>query len=239
MKITIGHLYPDMLNLYGDSGNVSALTHRLTARGIDVGIKRYSIDDNIDFSALDIVFIGGGGDRENLTVCESLKKQKDELIRYAEDGGVILAACGGFEILGKYYQTANAEVEGVGLLDIFTEYDENKLIGNVVLESELLGTTVVGFENHNGRVNIGGCTPLGKVLAGFGHDGNGAEGVVYKNVIATYLHGPLLPKNPVLADYIVKKAVERQLGESVTLPDIDDTLEIAAHDYAVGRFVNK
>lgn len=239
MKITIGHLYPDMLNLYGDSGNVATLTRRLIARGIDVGIKKYSINDEVDFSALDIVYIGGGGDRENFSVCESLKKQRDNLVAYAEDGGVILAACGGFEILGKYYKTADDTVEGVGLLDICTEYDEHKLIGNVVVESELLGATVVGFENHNGRVDIGGYTPLGKNLAGFGHDGKGTEGLVYKNVIATYLHGPLLPKNPVLADYIIKKAVEKQLGETVELPEIDDTLENAAHDYIIGRFINK
>ncbi len=238
MKITIAHLYPDMLNLYGDWGNIVTLKHRLEARGIEVQVKTYAIDEDIDFTSTDIVFIGGGGDREQATVCSRLRELKDNLIAYAEDGGVILAVCGGFEILGKYYKTAADTVEGVGLLDITTEYSDDKLIGNVVIESDLIGSTIVGFENHSGRVDIGALSPLGKVLAGSGHDGKGTEGVVYKNVIATYLHGPLLPKNPALADYIIARAMERRYGEADLAP-IDDAMEMAAHDYAVGRFVNK
>lgn len=238
MKITIAHLYPDMLNLYGDSGNIVTLKHRLEARGIEAEIKTYALEDEIDFESTDIVFIGGGGDREQLAVCGRLCEIKDKLISYAENGGVILAVCGGFEILGKYYKNSDGTVEGVGLLDITTEYKGDKLIGNVVIESELIGTTIVGFENHGGRVDIGSHNPLGKVIAGFGHDGKGYEGVAYKNVIATYLHGPLLPKNPVLADYIIARATERKYG-TAELSCIDDTLETAAHDYAVGRFSGK
>lgn len=238
MKITIAHLYPDMLNLYGDWGNIVTLKHRLEARGIEAEVRAYDIEEDIDFSSTDIVFIGGGGDREQMTVCKRLRELKDNLISYAEDGGVILAVCGGFEILGKYYKTDADTIEGVGLLDITTEYSAHKLIGNVVIDSELIGSTIVGFENHSGRVDIGELPPLGKALAGFGHDGKGTEGVVYKNVIATYLHGPLLPKNPALADYIIARAMERRYGK-VDLAPIDDAMEIAAHDYAVGRFVNK
>ncbi|MBQ6998745.1 MAG: glutamine amidotransferase [Clostridia bacterium] len=238
MKITIAHLYPDMLNLYGDSGNIATLKHRLVSRGIDAEIKTYVIEDDIDFENTDIVFIGGGGEREQLTVCNRLKEISSDLKAYAENGGVILAVCGGFEVLGKYYKTASATVEGAGVLDITTDYCDKKFVGNAVIESDLIGTTIVGFENHSGRVDIGTHTPLGKVLCGFGHNGKGAEGVVYKNVIATYLHGPLLPKNPVLADYILSKAIEKRYGTADLAP-IDDTLEIAAHDYAVGRFLSK
>jgi len=149
-----------------------------------------------------------------------------------------VAVMGGFEVLGKFYKTESATVEGAGVLDITTQYVSNKSVGNVVIKSDIIGTTIVGFENHSGRVDIGAHTPLGKVLAGFGHDGKGTEGVIYKNVIATYLHGPLLPKNPVLADYILAKAIEKRYGETELAP-LDDTLEIAAHDYAVGRFASE
>lgn len=238
MKITIAHLYPDMLNLYGDSGNIATLKYRLEARGIDAEVKAYAIEDDIDFENTDIIFIGGGGEREQLAVSNRLKELSAPLKAYAENGGVILAVCGGFEVLGKFYKTESATVEGAGVLDITTQYVSNNSVGNVVIKSDIIGTTIVGFENHSGRVDIGTHTPLGKVLAGFGHDGKGTEGVIYKNVIATYLHGPLLPKNPVLADYILAKAIEKRYGETELAP-LDDTLEIAAHDYAVGRFASE
>ncbi|MBR2476569.1 MAG: glutamine amidotransferase [Clostridia bacterium] len=234
MKITIAHLYPDMLNLYGDSGNILTLKYRLNARGIEADVISYNIDDDIDFSSADIILIGGGGEREQLTVCNRLREMKDKLIAYAEDGGVILAVCGGFEVLGSSYTTPDGTVEGVGLLDITTRYVKDKIIGNAVIESELFGT-VVGFENHSGIVDIGAHSPLGKVISGNGADGKGSEGVIYKNVIATYLHGPVLPKNPRLADYIISKAMERRYGKTELTP-LDDTIEMAAHDYAVGRF---
>lgn len=234
MKITIAHLYPDMLNLYGDSGNILALKYRLNARGIEADVISYNIDDDIDFSSADIILIGGGGEREQLSVCNRLREMKDKLISYAEDGGVILAVCGGFEVLGRNYTTPDGTAEGVGLLDITTLYGKDKIIGNVVVESELFGT-VVGFENHSGIVDIGNHTPLGTVISGRGADGKGNEGVIYKNVIATYLHGPLLPKNPRLADYIISKAMERRYGVA-ELANLDDAVELEAHNYAVGRF---
>ncbi len=238
MKITIAHLYPDMLNLYGDSGNIATLKYRLEARGIDALVKAYAIEDDIDFENTDIIFIGGGGEREQLAVSNRLKELSSDLKAYAENGGVILAVCGGFEVLGKLYKTESATIEGAGVLDITTQYADNKSVGNIVIKSDIIGTTIVGFENHSGSVDIGTHTPLGKVLAGVGHDGKGAEGVIYKNVIATYLHGPLLPKNPVLADYILAKAIEKRYG-SAELAPLDDTLEIAAHNYAVGRFASE
>ncbi len=238
MKITIAHMYPDMLNLYGDGGNIAALYHRLAARGIEPVIKAYAIDEDIDFEGTDIIFIGGGGDRENRTACDRLKGQREGLSAYVEDGGVVLAVCGGFELLGKSCETADGEVEALGILNCTAKYNKDKIIGNIVLESELIGTTIVGFENHSCRMDIGENMPLGTVLSGVGNDGSGAEGAVYKNVIATYLHGPLLPKNPALADYIITKAIERKHGK-VELPPIDDEAETAAHDYIVGRFISK
>ena len=235
MKITIGHLYPEFLNLYGDMGNILSLKHRLTARGIDAEIKTFYIDDEIDFSALDIVYIGAGGEKEQKTVCKKLCQIKDALISYAEGGGVILAVCSGLEILGKHYETQHETIEGVGLLDVITKYNSSKAVGNIVIENEIFGT-IVGFENHAGVVETS-LSPLGRVICGVG-SGNNTEGVIYKNVIATYIHGPLLPKNPVLADYIVKNALENKGYES-ELSEIDDGLEIDAHNYAVGRFVNK
>lgn len=239
MKIIVGHIFPDILNLYGDAGNIAAIKYRLEKRGVEVEIKQYSIDDEIDFSGLDIVFIGGGGEREQKTACEKLFLKRDKLVQFAEDGGVVLAFCGGFEIIGKSYSTADETIEGAGVLDITTVCGEKRHIGNVLLESELLCTTVVGFENHSGIINIGNYTPLGKIVKGFGNNGeDGTEGVVYKNVVATYLHGPLLPKNPVLTDYILKKALEKKYGE-VELSPLDDDAEIMAHEYMAGRIRGK
>lgn len=234
MKITIGHLYPEMLNLYGDAGNIVTLKHRLNARGIECEIKTFSLSDEIDFSSLDIVYLGGGGEKEQLAVLKRLMEIKDDITTYAEDGGVLLGVCSGFELLGKTIKTRSETFDAVGILDAFTEYNDTKAIGNIVIESEIAGK-VVGFENHFGTVKTS-CAPLGKVLSGAGGNGDGCEGAVYKNVVATYIHGPLLPKNPSLADYIIKKAIERKDTE-MSLADLDDTLENLAHDYAVGRFL--
>lgn len=239
MEITIAHLYPDLLNLYGDRGNIITLERRLEARGITANTVSYELSDKIDFSGTDIAFVGGGSDREQQLVCGIMCEMKNELKSYAEDGGTIVAVCGGYQLLGDYYQLENEKIPGTGLLDIYTEQGKGRLIGNVVLESEYVGSTIVGFENHGGRTYIGSHTPLGKVLYGNGNDDkSGYEGVVYKNVVATYLHGPLLPKNPILADKILKNAVERKYG-SADFDDIDDTLETKAHEYIVNRFVKK
>lgn len=239
MEITIAHLYPDLLNLYGDRGNIITLERRLEARGITANTVSYELSDKIDFSGTDIVFVGGGSDREQQLVCGRMCEMKNELKSYAEDGGTIVAVCGGYQLLGDYYQLESEKIPGTGLLDIYTEQGKGRLIGNVVLESEYVGSTIVGFENHGGRTYIGSHTPLGKVLYGNGNDDkSGYEGVVYKNVVATYLHGPLLPKNPILADKILKNAVERKYGNA-DFADIDDTLETQAHEYIVNRFVKK
>jgi len=237
LKIVIGHLFNDLLNLYGDKGNIAALKNRMEQRGIDVEVKTYGINDDINFDELDIVFIGGGSDREQLLVCNRLKEIKSDLTQYVEDNGVLIAVCGGYQLLGHYYQLEDEKIEGLGILDIYTEQKNPRLIGNIILESDIINTTVVGFENHGGRTYINNHTPLGKVVYGNGNnDSKDFEGVVYKNVIATYLHGPLLPKNPILTDYIIKCAILNK-DKDFSLCEIDSEYELKAHNYIIERFL--
>ncbi len=237
MKLTIGHLYPDLLNLYGDRGNITALQIRAEQRGIQADVLPVSLKDDIDFSSLDIVFIGGGSDREQLLVCNRLRELQTDIARYVEDNGVLVAVCGGYQLLGSYYKLKEETIPGLEILDIYTVQENGRLIGNIILESDLINSTIVGFENHGGRTYIGNHTPLGKVKYGHGNNGkDGLEGVVYKNVIATYLHGPLLPKNPKLTDRILQNALTRRYG-AVSLQPLNDTYEIAAHNYILERFL--
>ncbi len=240
MKLTIGHLYPDLLNLYGDRGNIQCLMKRCLWRGIEAETIAFELDDKIDFSNLDIVLLGGGSDREQMLVCEKLKEIQKDFKEYVEQGGVVIAICGGYQLLGNYYKTDMGTIEGLSLVDMYTEQGEDRLIDNIVLQSELFDMPIVGFENHGGRTFIGKNKPLGKVLYGSGNDGkSGYEGVVYKNVIGTYLHGPLLPKNPQLADELILRALKKKYGEDVTLSPLDDSQEKAANDYIYNRFVKK
>ena len=226
MKITIGHLYPDLLNLYGDRGNIQCLMKRCLWRGIEAETIAYELDDRIDFSKLDIVLLGGGSDREQMLVCEKLKEIQKDFKAYVEDNGVVIAICGGYQLLGNYYKTDQGMIEGLKLVDMSTEQGKGRLIGNIVMQSDLFDMPIVGFENHGGRTTIGNNRSLGKVLSGYGNDGqSGEEGVVYKNVIGTYLHGPLLPKNPQHADLLIK------------LEKLDDSEEQEANSYIFHRFV--
>ena len=236
-KLTIGHLYPDLLNLYGDRGNIQCFRKRLEWRGMEAEVIPFLSGEKIDFSKLDIVLLGGGSDREQELVCGFLKDIKDDFKAYVEDGGVVLAVCGGYQLLGKYYKTNKKTIEGLSILDITTEWQPERLIRNIVLNSPLFEQPVVGFENHGGRTYLNGNKPFGKVLYGAGNDGkSGYEGVVYKNVIGTYLHGPLLPKNPQVSDYLIQKALERKYGEVQLMP-LDDSQEKEANDYIYHRFV--
>lgn len=238
MEIKILHLYPDLLNLYGDKGNIECFRKRLMWRGIDVDVVQYTCDDTgFDLSDVDIVFIGGGSDREQKIVCHRLLEHKEKLKAYVEDNGTLVAVCGGYQLLGKYYKLENETIEGLDILDIYTEQGKKRLIGNIVLESDFLNEKIVGFENHGGRTYIGNHTPLGKVVHGYGNDEKaGVEGVVYKNVVATYLHGPLLPKNPSLCDYILSNAIKRKYPDFTGLSNIDDELEKLANRYIENRF---
>lgn len=238
MKVTIGHLYPDLLNLYGDRGNIQCLMKRCQWRGIEAETIEYRIGDKIDFSELDIVLLGGGSDREQKLVCEKLQSIQKDFKSYVEDNGVVIAVCGGYQLLGNYYKTGTDFMEGLKLVDLYTEQGEGRLIYNVVIKSELFERPVVGFENHGGRTYIKNNKSFGKVLYGYGNDGkSGEEGVHYKNVIGTYLHGPLLPKNPHVADHLIRMALQRQTGNQTELEPLDDRQEIEANQYIINRFV--
>lgn len=238
MRVTIGHLYPDLLNLYGDRGNIQCLKKRCEWRGIQVSIREYQLEDEIDFSELDIVLLGGGSDREQRLVCERLQEIREDFKAYVEGNGVVIAVCGGYQLLGKYYQTEEGIIPGLELVDLYTEQKEGRLIDNIILKSDLFEMPVVGFENHGGRTYIGKNRPLGRVLYGSGNDGeSGYEGVVYKNVIGTYLHGPLLPKNPQICDYLIQKALERKTGGPVTLKQLDDRQEKEANYFMVDQLI--
>lgn len=235
MRLKIAHLYPDLLNLYGDMGNIITIKKRCEWRNIEIQADSIYGNEKINFTDYDLVFLGGGSDREQLLVRDKLFSMKKEINSYVNDGGVLLAVCGGYQLLGSYYKLEKETIQGLEILNVQTEIGKTRLISDVVLENDKFGT-IVGFENHGGRTNINEHTPLGKVLYGNGNNGkDGKEGVIYKNVIATYLHGSLLPKNPVLADYIIQKMLEMR-GMPTTLSPIDDSFEMSAHKYIVDRF---
>ena len=236
MKLTIAHLYPDLLNLYGDRGNIACLAQRLKWRDMEAEVVEVMADDEADFSKYDIVLLGGGSDKELVTVCEKLKAVQPEFKEYVENGGVVLALCGGYEILGKYFTNTEGKKEGLGLLDMHTELGEERMFANVIMESDLVSMPVVGFTNHSGRTFIGENKAFAKVSVGYGNEGvNGSEGVSYKNVIGTYLYGPLLPKNPEVTDWLLTRALEKKYGEAELSP-LDDSVEKAGNKYICKRF---
>ena len=236
MKLTIGHLYPDLLNLYGDRGNIRCMQKRCEWRGIEAEVLGFQLSEKIDFTKLDIVLLGGGSDREEKIVCTRLQEIREEFHSYVEDGGSVIAVCGGYQLLGHYYDTPEGRMKGLSLVDLYTVQGTPRLISNIVLKSDAFPYEIVGFENHGGRTFINGNRPLGKVVCGSGNnDTDGTEGILYKNVVGTYLHGPLLPKNPHVCDYLLKNALERRYGR-VSLPQLDDTQEREANAYIVQRF---
>lgn len=232
MELNICHLYPDLLNVYGDFGNILVLKHRAEKRNIKVNIIETSINDKFDKDLYDITFFGGGQDYEQSIVSSDIFNTKQEDIRdYIENGKVLLAICGGYQLLGKYYITSNGEkLDGLDILNIYTEACDDRFIGNTAIYNEEYDETYVGFENHSGRTYINDLKPLGKVLYGYGNNGkDGFEGCVYKNTYGTYFHGSLLSKNPELADRMIETALSKKYG-SVKLEPIDDTLEIKAKE---------
>lgn len=237
-SIRIAHLYPELLNLYGDSGNILVLRRRLEWRHLACELQEVHVGERPSFTHTDIVFIGGGSDREQKIVCDWLLAQKSELKAYVEDGGVVAAVCGGYQLLGHSYLMGDQEVEGLGLVDLYTDRAEPRLIGNIAIESRISPQPIVGYENHGGRTHLGSnVESLGRVLYGHGNDGiNGHEGCIYKNVIGTYIHGPLLPKNPGVADYLLRQALLRQ-GVEDSLALLDDTQELAANTIMFERLM--
>jgi lipid II isoglutaminyl synthase (glutamine-hydrolysing) len=232
--LRIAHLYADEMNIYGDRGNILTLQKRAQWREIPVEIRAIGRGPAPDLSDIDLIFWGGGQDRDQELVFRDAAVHKVEAIRSAIAGGaVVLAVCGGYQLLGEYYVTADGKkLPGLGLVDMHTVPGPKRNIGNIVIETIDLGlrpSTLVGFENHSGKTYLGtGLTPLGRVLRGAGNNGeDGTEGVAAGNVFGTYLHGSLLPKNPHFADLLIERALRRH--GSLLLPALDDRIELAAH----------
>lgn len=237
-SLRIAHLYPELLNLYGDSGNILVLRKRLEWRGMEPDVYEVHVGDTPSFADVDIAFIGGGSDREQKIVCDFLLEEKAELKAFVEDGGVLGAVCGGYQLLGESYLMGEERVPGLELVDLYTDRGEPRIIGNIAIDSPISPQPIVGYENHGGRTHLGpGVTPLGKVLYGRGNDGTtGEEGCLYKNVMGTYIHGPLLPKNPGVADWLLSHALERKYGDG-TLEPLDDAEELAANKVMYDRLM--
>ena len=244
-ELNILYLYPDILELYGDYGNIQVLKYRLEKRGIKAIVTPYSIGDAIpNFKDYDLVFAGGGADQEQSILAKDLIKYKDNIKDAIDQGVFFLLICGAYQLFGKYYKGVEGNI--IPGLDIFPYYTEaindrkKRCIGNVVIDVDLngKGTKVIGFGNHGGQTyDI--TTPFGKVLFGNGNKfGDDNEGFFLKNVIATYLHGPLLSKNPELADYIIKYCLDRKYNEDIILEPLDDTFENLCRKQLLNRFLN-
>lgn len=228
MKLTIGYLYPDLMNIYGDTGNIIVLQKRAEWRGIKVKIKKISLKEKVKKGECDIYFFGGGQDQAQGLVAKDLIKKGHFIKQEVERGVPLLAICGGYQLLGEYYKPHNSpKLHGVGLFPAYTVAGSKRMIGNIVIET-MFGK-LVGFENHSGQTYLKkeGMS-LGLVTRGFGNNGQDkSEGCVYKNAIGCYMHGSLLPKNPHLADWLLEKAL------NIKLPPLDDSLELQAHKEAI------
>jgi lipid II isoglutaminyl synthase (glutamine-hydrolysing) len=228
--LRIAHLYPKQMNLYGDRGNILCLMQRAQWRGFNVELRSIELGESIDPDWADFYMMGGGQDRQQLWVADDLLATKADGLRQAvAQGAVVLGICGGYQLFGHFYKPHEGdELRGLSLLDASTTAGHNRLIGNVVIERH--GQTLVGFENHSGLTTLGtDAQPLGRIKTGHGNNGrDGFEGAVQGNVYGTYLHGSLLPKNPMLADELMTKALARRYG-TVTLPPLEDAMEQQAH----------
>ena len=228
-RVKIAHLYPKEMNLYGDSGNVRCLYYRLTQRGYAVTVDEIGIGDKLcDF---DIHFIGGGQDREMQIISTDLKRKSDALAYAVHSDKTVLAICGGYQLLGEYYMSYDGTKMNLsGALPFYTVGGSERMIGNIVFATPF--GKVVGFENHSGKTYLdSSLSPLGKVVSGFGNNGtDGGEGLLFNNTFCTYAHGCVLPKNPALADEIIRRATGDELAP------LDDTAELRCHDLLVKRF---
>jgi hypothetical protein len=235
VKIVVGHLYPDYLNIYADRGNIAVLARRAAWRGHELEVHTVSVGDPVEPGAHDLLYVGGGQDREQALVAEDLVAKSDG-VRAAVDGGAaLLAVCGGYQLMGRSYRDFHGgDLPGIGLFPLETVAGETRMIGDVLLECELepgVVRTLAGFENHAGRTRLdAGAEALGRVVAGFGNDGDsGFEGCRVGRAVGTYLHGPLLPRNPWFADWVLAQALAHRLGEAPVLDPLGDELEQQAH----------
>ena len=219
MKLRICHLYGNLMNTYGDNGNLLMLQHRAKKLGYEVETTLISLEEDFNPEDFDIVMFGGGQDYEQTVVAKDLQNKKDALIQYIEDNGVVVAICGGFQLLGRYYVNASGErLNGISAIDVCTNGQfPNRLIGDVEIVNEEFGETYLGYENHIGRTYLGkNMKPLGKVVKGYGNnEEDHVEGCHYKNVFCSYFHGPILVRNQHLADRIIEAAAQRQRSKNV------------------------
>ncbi len=233
-KLKLVHLYPLFLNLYGDIGNIITLQKRCEWRGIELDIQQFNIGDKLE-EGTDIFFIGGGQDRQQVEVSQELQKYKSLLTQEYENNSVFLGICGGYQLMGEYYQPHDAErLEGISILDAYTVAGSNRFIGNVTAEADYIQekNTLVGFENHSGLTYLrGDTTPMATIVVGNGNNGiDKTEGARSKNAFGTYLHGSFLPKNPHFADYLIKLALQKKYKDNIELEPLDDSIEIKAHE---------
>jgi CobQ-like glutamine amidotransferase family enzyme len=237
LKISIAHLYPELLNLYGDLGNVVTLTQRCKWRGIEVLFDEINAGDKI--ADHDLYFIGGGQDRQQIEAAHELAAHKENLQQQRDNGSVFLGICGGYQLFGHYYQPFDAQrLDGISLMDAYTIAGKKRFIGNVTAHADFLQPeTLIGFENHSGLTYLQGETkPLASVSVGYGNNGEDkSEGARFKNVFGTYLHGSVLPKNPHFTDYLIALALEKRYGEKIQLPKLDDEIELRTHLSLVGK----
>jgi hypothetical protein len=241
VKVVVGHLYPDYLNIYADRGNMAVLERRAAWRGIGFDYRTIGLGDRVRPGEHDLYYVGGGQDREQALVASDLEAKGPPLIEAVAGGAAFLAVCGGYQLLGRFYRDrSGAELPGIGLLPHHTVAGERRMIGDVLLECELdLGErrTLAGFENHAGRTFLDeGGEPLGRVLAGFGNNGeDGFEGCRLGGAVGTYLHGPLLPRNPWLADWLLVRALARRSGDQPVLEPLPDDFETSAQKVSAER----
>lgn len=247
MNLVIGYLYGDLMNIYGDTGNITCLKKRAEWRGIDMEVRIISKKAKIKNKECDLFFFGGGQDQAQQEVSKDLVTSGKALVikQEIERGVPLLAICGGYQLLGEYYKPhKGAKLPGTGLFPAYTNASFERMIGNLVIEvtpqpeNGLPHQIVVGFENHSGKTFLKpGAVPLGHVIKGFGNNGEDkTEGCIYKNAIGCYMHGSLLPKNPQLADWLLQKALETKYGKATDLKPLDDTFELAAQRTAIARF---
>jgi lipid II isoglutaminyl synthase (glutamine-hydrolysing) len=241
VRIRVGHLYPDYLNIYADRGNIAVLERRAAWRGHELAVDAIGIGDRVEPGVHDLLYVGGGQDREQALIAHDIAGKGEELREAVAGGAAFLAVCGGYQLLGSFYrERSGAELPGAGVLPLHTVAGERRMIGDVLLECEFepgQRRTIAGFENHAGRTILAeGAEPLGRVVAGFGNDGSsGFEGCRAGRVVGTYLHGPLLPRNPWLADWLLAQAIAHRTGEAVSLEPVRDELEAEAHSVSAER----
>jgi lipid II isoglutaminyl synthase (glutamine-hydrolysing) len=241
VKIVVGHLYPDYLNIYADRGNIAVLSRRAAWRGHMLDVRPVSVGEPVHPGEHDLLYIGGGQDREQALVAQDLLAKGAGVLESVAEGAAVLAVCGGYQLLGRTYRDLHgADLPGIGLFPFDTVAGDTRMIGDVLLECELepgVRRTLAGFENHAGRTRLDpGAQPLGRVVAGFGNDGeSGWEGCRVERAIGTYLHGPLLPRNPWLADWLLAQALAHRLGDPPELAPLADELEEEAHAVSARR----